>query len=328
MPGGEPKRDVVRAYAIGAGCFLAALVLRSVAGPWIQGHFPYLTFFVAVIVAAYLAGFAPAVLVALAGALTTAFGHASPTFGGGDLSPLQLGAPGFVFVALLCAAAIANLKSARDRLEVERRRYADLAENRDLLYRELQHRVSNNIQVVAALLRLQASGAPPAVRVALTEASARIHLIGRIQRELHGQSGGPSPFCDFARDLLTDALAAAGARDVDVVIEGGAEPLHPDQATPVALVLLECVNNALEHAYANGRGGVIQVGLARTAEDWRLTVRDDGPGPPPEFDIDRSHSFGLRIAKGMASQLNGRFTLVNGRHGALCTLNYPVIEEA
>jgi two-component sensor histidine kinase len=326
MAAAKARFGGLRGYAVGAGCFLLALAARQISGVWVQTHFPYLTLFFGVIGTAYLAGIGPAATVAFAATAFAYFTYAPARFGVAAISSPMAGGAAFLITTMGCALVIAALRTSRDRLEDERVRYADLAENRDLLYRELQHRVSNNIQVVAGMLRLQAGNASPDVARALGDAAGRIGLIAKIQRELYSQTGAPSAFRDFAEDLLANALSAAGAEQVKIVIEGGDRPLHPDQATAVALVLLECFNNALEHAFANGRPGLITVEMTRDGAQWRLTVQDDGPGPPPGFNIDGAQSFGLKIVRAMAMQLQGGFALTDGQPGALCRLTFPALD--
>jgi two-component sensor histidine kinase len=319
------SRSRLKACVIGAGSFLGAYAMRCLAGSWFQIHYPYLPYFCAVILTAYLAGFWPALAVSVVSA-TVAILTYSPTVSAlAEMPSMPLGGVMFFITAMACGAAISSLRGARNRLEIERRRYADLADSRDVLYRELQHRVSNNIQVVAGLLRVQAASASPSGRKALTEASGRIALIARIQRELHDQAGAPAPFRDFARDLLSDAVKAAGAERITIRIEGGEEPLHPNQATAVSLVLLECVNNALEHGYAADDAGVVDVILTREADRWSLTVRDNGRGPPSELDLGRSDSLGLKIVRAMATQLHGEFSIAPGSPGAVCLLTFPAM---
>jgi two-component sensor histidine kinase len=319
-------KAVLFGFAIGAGAFALAFAVRYLSGGWFQSHYPYLTFFCAVIVTAYLGGLWPALTVDALAAVATYLTYAPPSSSMLNMADARMGAAVFFGTAALCAMLIASLRGARDHLELERQRYADLAENRDLLYRELQHRVSNNIQTVAGLLRVQASAASPSPRKALTEAADRIGLLARIQRDLHDHAGAPTPFCDFARDLLSRAVSAAGAEQIGVEINGGGEPLHPDQATPVCLVLLECVNNALEHAFGDERAGAIRVELAREGALWRLAISDDGSGPPPDLDIPSGSSLGLKIVRAMATQLQGEFSIRDGAPGALCILTYPALK--
>ena len=117
-----------------------------------------------------------------------------------------------LILLLACNWLLGSMKTSRDRLAVERERYARLADSRDVLYRELHHRVSNNIQIISGLLLLQSQGVgDKAAKRALSEASGRISLVARIQRQLHAQGAERAPFNRFARELLTDAVAASGA---------------------------------------------------------------------------------------------------------------------
>jgi two-component sensor histidine kinase len=310
-------------YVLGVAVFLLALGLTTSA-VWFQLHYPYLPYLIAALITCYAAGLRPAALVAILSSVAVYLNNAPRRFlPESNASPLA-SAVVLLLVVLICSAMLSALIRSRDRLEAERERYAKLAESRDLLYREMQHRVSNNIQIVAGLLRLQSQGLhDPGAKRALTEASSRISLISRIQRQLHDNTGEPTPFRLFAQDLLTDALGAAGVEGVALEIEGGEQALHPDQATPVSLVMLECANNALEHAFAPGQTGVVRVALARDGARHVLTVSDDGRGLPDGFDAEAGKSLGLKIVRTMASQLNGDFSIVARGSGALCTLHFP-----
>jgi two-component sensor histidine kinase len=299
------------------------LCVRLALGGWFPPGFPYLTFFPVIIITTYLVGARPAILCAtLSGAAAWWFFIGPPQdFEFSVTTMVTLGF--FAFVVAVDIFFIDGMRGAMRQLSAERERYAHLADSRDLLYRELHHRVSNNLQVVGALLRLQAVGVKDGdARHALAEAGGRIEVIAKIQRELHNQVGDPVPFRAFAQSLLTDAGAAAGVQAA-ISLNGGEQPLHPDQATPVTLVLLECFNNALEHAFADGRQGAVQVRLDQDGAEHVLTIHDNGAGPPAGFDPAKSSSLGLRIVRAMAGQLNGRFEMLRSDGWTICRLTYP-----
>jgi two-component sensor histidine kinase len=315
-------------YVLGAGLFLLALGL-TISSNWVAEHYPYLGYFIASLLTCYLVGLGPANMVALFSGIGAYFTFRSNgMFVSSVHTPVTAGGA-VLFFLLICNWMLGSLKQSRDRLVVERERYARLAESREVLYRELQHRVSNNIQIISGLLMIQGQAVSDteAKRV-LGEASARIGLIARIQRQLHDQTGQPTPFRQFAQQLLTDAIAASGVQGVKVEIEGGEEPLHENQATPVSLVLLECVNNALEHGYASGRGGVVRVHLAKTEGGMLLSISDDGNGLPEDFDSEAGKSLGLKIVRTMAAQLNGNFSVAAATPGAVCRLEFPLLGAA
>ena len=317
---------LVLGYVLGVVLFLLALTLNTTSS-WFRSHYPYLAYFLASVVACYWVGLGPANLVAglAAVAVFATFGAPAGLLVGATQTPFT--AALVVFLLMLGVnALIGTLRASRDRLSAERGRYARLAESRDLLYRELQHRVSNNIQIISGLLLLQSQAVGDhKARHALTEASGRIGLIARIQRQLHGHDGERVPFHRFASDLLTDAIAAAGAASVRLEMEGGEEPLPAEQATPVSLVLLECVNNALEHAFTD-EGGLLRVSMTRDGPLHVLTVADDGRGLPEGFDLEASGTLGLKIVRAMAGQLGGGFSMTRAPKGVACRLEFPAMD--
>lgn len=320
-------RGKLAGYGFGVLAALVAWALRLMLNDWFPPGFPYLTFFPAVVVTAYFAGLRPAILCAvLSGA--AAWYYFIPPYRTFEVTfPTSVALAFYAFVVVIDIFFIDGMRRALRQLEEERARYAALADSRDLLYRELHHRVSNNIQVVGSLLRLQAAGiADEDARHALNEAGGRIALIASIQRELHNAVGDPAPFRAFAEVVLNEASQAAGAK-VDLIIGGGDQPLHPDQATPVTLVMLESFNNALENGFGQARAGRVRVDLDQSGETHVLTVRDDGAGPPDGFDSAHSKSLGLRIVRAMAQQLNGKFEMAREGTWTVCRLSYtPRVE--
>jgi two-component sensor histidine kinase len=310
-------------YAFGAACFAAAVILRMTTNVWYQTHYPYMTFFLSVIVTCSLAGIGPALLVVSLSAIGVYFTYTPASY-----SPppsAYAGAGMFILVTLLCVGVIGSVRQSRTRLRIERERYAALAETRDLLYRELKHRVSNNIQIIAGLLQLQGlSARDGASRRALKEASERIALVAKIQSELYENSGEAAPFRRFAEELVADALAAAGATEVQVDFDCGEAVLQAEQATCVSLVMLECVNNALEHAFAGGAAGTIKIVLGTEGDRQVLVVRDDGKGLPDGFQPEEGKSLGLKIVRAMAAQLGGQFSIDPASPGAACRLIFPL----
>ena len=320
-----PERRInhpVAAYGLAVAAWLAAFLVRLGLDHQFPPGFPYLTFFPAVVVVTYLAGLRAGLLTAVLSGLTAWWFFIGPP--GFELnSATSLALAFYGFVVAVDIFFIDGMQRERRRAEAEVERSRELAESRDLLSREIQHRVSNNLQVVSAMLALQAQHTTdPDARRGLQEARGRTALIAKVQRGLHDLNGHALPFAVFARDLLTDALDAAGRNDVHLTVTGGEQPLSADQSTPVSLIMLECVNNALEHGFA-GRSGVILVDLSTDGSQQALTVTDDGDGLPPGFDAARSSSLGLRIVHSMARQLGGQFEMSARNRGVSSRLIFP-----
>lgn len=321
-----PQRDPIWGYSLALAATTAAVTVRYALDAWFPPGYPYLTFFPVIVLTAYFAGRGPAAVCAALSGLAAWYFFIPPfhSFAVDFATTVAIGF--YVFVAAVDIFFIDGMRQAMRKLAQEREALAELARSRDLLYREMHHRVSNNLQMVGALLRLQSAGMKDEdARHALTEAGGRIETIAKIQRQLHDQTGEPTPFRAFAVSLLEDAGQAAGAAHA-LRVEGGETPLHPEQATPVTLVMLECFNNALEHAFAPGRGGQIVVSLDQSGDHHVMTIRDNGAGPPAGFEPAQSSSLGLRIVHAMARQLGGTFAMERSEGWTVCRLTYAPLK--
>ncbi|MBY0337713.1 MAG: two-component sensor histidine kinase [Acetobacteraceae bacterium] len=299
------------AYGFAVAISLTAAALRWWLEAYLPPGFPFLTFFPAVILTAFLAGTGPAVLSALlCGAI--AWGAFLVPEGGSPFGLSAVLAMGFyaaivtIDIALIhvAFAALSGMRMAESRARA-------LAESRSLLFTELQHRVSNNLQIVSTLLALErAEVSDPRAAAVLRDASARLALVARIQRQLHDPGNAEVQLTAFLGNLARDTLGASGASRVTLRVDAHGLVLPPDRAIPVALIVTELVSNALEHGFAPDSPGQLAI-LARPLGDGRVevSVSDDGIGPAPDFDPARLGSLGLRLAQALARQLDGSFQL-------------------
>jgi two-component system, sensor histidine kinase PdtaS len=215
-----------------------------------------------------------------------------------------------------------------------RRRERELM-TKDATIREIHHRVKNNLQTVAALLRLQARRLrAPEARAALDEAVRRVGSIAVVHETL---SHAPDEVVDF--DDIADRVAMmageVSAPEVRVIpkITGSFGLLSAAVATPLAMVLTELLQNALQHGFpaaakdwaakdwaakdwaakdwAARDGGLLEVIAIREAERLTVTVADNGVGLPDGFDLDAATSLGLQIVRTLVvGELGGRLRIV------------------
>nr|WP_066549293.1 MULTISPECIES: histidine kinase dimerization/phosphoacceptor domain -containing protein [unclassified Sphingomonas] len=303
----------------------AALLLRIMLDPLLPGGFPFLTFFPAVIVTAALFGARFGGLSALLCGAASWWFFLAPDNGWTVNRGAALAFLLYVLVVGTELTIIHLLQRANANLAREREVSRSLAQTSELLFRELQHRVSNNLQVAAGLLMLQKRHIVDAqARAALDEATRRLAVIGRISRQLYNPDGNARGMRAFLEELCRDVIEASGRRDI--VLRVNAEhdqPLAPDAAIPLALIVAESVSNAIEHGFAGRDAGIIDVELTRDAEGRVcVEVRDDGHGLPETFDLEHSDSLGLRIARMLAGQLSGQFALLRGS-GTIARLVLP-----
>ncbi len=188
----------------------------------------------------------------------------------------------------------------RDVTDLRRQEKALLT--KDSTIREIHHRVKNNLQTVAALLRMQARRIDePAGRAALAEAVRRVGAIAVVHETLSQQEGEEADFDQVADRVigLTKELA------VDTVVErvGSAGLLPSDVVTPLAMVIAELLSNAVQHGVAESEN-VRRVTLQLTRNGRRLTVEviDNGAGLPSDFDPAKGSGLGLKIVKTLVTE--------------------------
>jgi len=205
---------------------------------------------------------------------------------------------------------IGALILVRDITEVRRRDRALMT--KDATIREIHHRVKNNLQTVAALLRLQARrvGVPQA-RAALEESVRRVASIALVHETLSMASDEMVEFdqiVDRIASMVVD-VAAAESR-VTLRREGTFGVLPAEIATPLVMVLNELLQNAVEHAYEPGKPGEVVMSAHRFRRQLHVTVSDSGKGLPADFDLDSSERLGLQIVRTLTrGELRGSIEL-------------------
>jgi two-component sensor histidine kinase len=191
-----------------------------------------------------------------------------------------------------------------------RRRDRELV-TKDATIKEIHHRVKNNLQTVAALLRLQARRLDPGSgREALEEAVRRVGSIAIVHETLSQAFDELVDFDDVA-DRLRVMVAEVGSHGAAVATrrEGSFGTLPAETATPLAMVLTEALQNAVEHGFGGGTG-TITVTAQRLVGRLHVSVADDGRGLPPGFDVEESTSLGLSIVRTLVeSELGGQLEI-------------------
>jgi two-component sensor histidine kinase len=206
--------------------------------------------------------------------------------------------------------AIADITEHR---RVQRQIAAALQE-KEVLLKEIYHRVKNNLQVISSLLSLQADAVEdPNVRNLLEESQRRIQAMSLVHQKLYASDDLASiDVRAYVQHLLEDLNRAYGTQDrIDFHVQ---IPEHSrmdiDTAIPFGLILTELISNALKYAFPSPQSGRVAVILRPDGEQrWLLEVQDDGVGIPPHIDIANATSLGLTLVNDLVSQLRGNVQL-------------------
>ena len=186
-------------------------------------------------------------------------------------------------------------------------------EDKEVLLREVHHRVKNNLQVMVSLLEIQASKLEDLNAIeALVASKGRLQAMSIIHKRLYQQTNVTD--VDFA-DYLTQLLAAieslhASNVKVETILTLEECRIGIDTAVPLGLIVNELITNAYKHAFVGRAVGRLGIALHRNEEGYCvLEVQDDGPWLMAGFDLSTSETMGLQLVDGLARQLKGRFTI-------------------
>ncbi len=203
----------------------------------------------------------------------------------------------------------------------ERRRIEDALRvslhEKEVLLREIHHRVKNNMQVISSLLSLKAASVQdPIVKEVFKESQVRIRSMALVHERLYSATDlAHVDFADYLSKLyahLATSFSVPSDR-ISVRYDLDEFPLDINMAVPCGLIATELISNAMKHAFPGERKGTIVVALKREgAGGIRLTVTDDGVGFPAQFDCRNADSLGMQIVNMLVEQIDGRLELGAG----------------
>jgi chemotaxis protein methyltransferase CheR len=224
------------------------------------------------------------------------------------------------------ATILLGMEDVTERRALEREK-DELLRQKDVLLDELQHRISNSLQIIASIILMKAKAVESEeTRVHLQDAHKRVMSVAAVQRQLHGSgASGPVEMVPYLTSLC-DTLATSmigDARPVSlkVVGEGGNATSH--QAESLGLIVTELVMNALKHAFpSDGADCRISVAYEVHGMNWKLSVADNGVGKPDGVFAQPKTGLGTGIVKALAQQLGATVETVVGPAGTVVAITH------
>jgi len=198
---------------------------------------------------------------------------------------------------------------------------------KEILLREIHHRVKNNLQVISSLLNLQLQRLSSAeARQALAESQSRIRSMALVHQMLYRSKDlSHINFLDYLKTVVDSLVSMYGAEASRIAHEvvGDAVNLDIDRAIVCGLIVTELVTNSLRHAFPHGGDGHVTVAARRKDGSLSLEVRDDGVGLPAAARAGAVSSFGLQIARTLTEQLEGAIE-VDAQNGTAISIRFPL----
>jgi PAS domain S-box-containing protein len=201
-----------------------------------------------------------------------------------------------------------------------------IAEARQVLLREVHHRIKNDLQLISSLLNMQGRDVDhPGATAALEECQRRVHTVAQIHEHIYRSDNFVhSPFSTSVRDLVAGVFRIGAIPPGTVSLEVDAEddiPLTVERAVPSGLILTELVTNALKHAFPAGRNGTVRVSVRKQEDQIVLAVSDDGVGTVIEKEM--GDSLGWQLIRAFAEQLEADVNISHDS-GTTVSVRFPL----
>ena len=192
------------------------------------------------------------------------------------------------------------------------RRLNESLKEKDILLKEVHHRVKNNLQVISSIFNLQSAySKEPGIKEVLKESQTRIKSMAYIHESLYKSADfGKINFEEYIRKLCKNLIQSytIGDSQVSLLTETEKVILHLDQAVPCGLIDNEIVSNALKHAFKPSEAGIIIVNLSKKGNKIFLKLADNGIGISQSVLKGESDTLGLQLIRTLTEQLRGEIS--------------------
>ncbi|MDD1719965.1 MAG: PAS domain S-box protein [Methanoregulaceae archaeon] len=221
-----------------------------------------------------------------------------------------------------------SFRDVTDRKHAEENLIASVQE-KEVLLREIHHRVKNNLQLISGLLDMtRMRSTDESTNSILTDMMLKIQTMAQIHTRLYeSKQFGKIDITGQCRDQVS-ALSNIFSRkghEISCEIAPGEVFLPVDQALPCALVVNEILSNSYKHAFKGRKKGDIGISVVKENDRVRIAIRDNGTGLPVGFDINRSKSLGLKLIRTLVQhQLKGSL-VIHSNHGTEMIVDFPIV---
>lgn len=324
----QPIRGIVPRYGAAILFTGLATVARFLADAILPPGFPFLTFFPVVIFCTFLAGRGPGIVCAVLSGLAAWFWFIPPINSFYTDGPVLTALLFYALVVAVDIALIDGLLQRQLQLVESQKKLAEMADHQTLLFKELQHRVANNLASISSMLRLQRRRIerdPASALIVVDSADARIDLMGRVHRQLYDPAARDLALPEQFHHVVKQAQDVAGASHVQVIVNAIDARISVDRMMTLMLLVTEVLTNSIKHAFEAGQAGEVRLTLERVKDETlRLTISDNGKGmaEQPVSATNRPIGLGTTIIKGFAAQLGGTLK-VDGSNGVRTVVDFP-----
>ncbi|MES2798493.1 MAG: histidine kinase dimerization/phosphoacceptor domain -containing protein [Bacteroidota bacterium] len=186
---------------------------------------------------------------------------------------------------------------------------------KEILLKEIHHRVKNNMQIISSILNLQSSFVKDKKTLeVLSDSRNRIRTMAIIHESLYQTNNFSSiDFSSYVKNLCSNIIASYYTRAGNVELNTSIDKIFLllDQAIPCGLIINELITNSLKYAFVDGRNGIIDVELHEVENEIQLKIMDNGVGLPENFDIHKTETLGMQLVSTLVEQLEGKLEIMS-----------------
>ena len=236
-----------------------------------------------------------------------------------------------LLIAIMLYSRAKNKKKINDALRDKNKVIQHSLEEKEVLLREIHHRVQNNLQFVTSLLNLQSRRVDDEKTLEiLKQCRLRIQSMALVHQKLYQENSLQGiDFNSYTRNLIDTLFTSYDIRQERIRTEVDVDDVALDinTAIPVGLIINELITNCVKYAFPDGQAGEIHISLKMIEGHLQLTVRDNGVGLPDDFGQEASLSFGIKLIRSLAQKLKGELDFRND-NGTVVTLRIAEFEQA
>ncbi|MBI5541330.1 MAG: tetratricopeptide repeat protein [Bacteroidia bacterium] len=236
-----------------------------------------------------------------------------------------------IILILIIVFAVLNwgrlLKKSNVQLEEQKKIIEQREKEKEVLVREMHHRVKNNLQLTSSLLNLQARKMTDSEAVqSLKQARDRIHAISLIHQKLYSKDEiSQINLLEYIPDLCNAVVQSNSQQNTKVLLDFKIEPIFisVDMAISIGLIINEAVINSLKHAFSKVSEGVIEISANKSENNINLSIKDNGSGIPKLDNLDNFGGFGFQLLRSFTTKLSGKM-LVENNNGTIIKIQIPL----
>jgi PAS domain S-box-containing protein len=223
---------------------------------------------------------------------------------------------------------VTEIINHQNQLNAANKKLKESLKNNQLLYREIHHRVKNNLQIILSLINLDQRYNKNNSEEIIKSTRNRINSMALIHELTYHSDELLCNFTDYIHSEINNLFKYYSINNINVEYDLEDLNLNIDLIIPLGLIINELITNIIQHAFPDGNGGNVKVSLKKqdNTQHCELIISDDGVGIIENFDLLNSSNLGMTIVKGLLNQIDGKLSILESEQGLSFSITFDLID--